>query len=40
MVKRNVKIIESEMVRDTFIDSVMKDNSLFKQDNDIIDLRR
>ena len=40
MVKRNVKITESDMVRDTFIDSVMRDNSLFKPDNEIIDLRR
>lgn len=40
IIKKNVKLTETDLPRDTLIESVMRDNSLFKPDNDIIDLRR
>ena len=40
VIKRNVKLTETEFSRDTLIESVTRDNSLFRPDNDIIELRR
>jgi len=40
-VKRNVKVSEADLSREnTLIDMIVRENSQFKNDNDVIDLRR
>jgi hypothetical protein len=41
LTKRNVKITDTDFSREnTLIDAIARENSMFKADNDVIDLRR